>query len=198
MLHSVFKRYKSQEKQYISLIKKCIDHGVNSSDRTGVGTKSLFGEKLEFDISKTIPVMTTRKTAFKTCMKEMLWMLRGQTDANILKKQKCFIWDGNTTREFLDNRGLNHLPEGDIGALYSFQLRHFGAEYKTCNDDYTGQGTDQLAYVINEIKTNPTSRRILFNYWNASDIDKGCLNPCHVLFQFNVEGDILSGCLFQR
>lgn len=193
-----FKKKKSEEKQYISLIKKCITQGADSDDRTGVGTKSIFGEKMEFDIQTTIPVVTTRRTAFKTCIKELLWMISGSTDANVLKKQKCFIWNGNSTREFLDKRNLNHLSEGDIGAGYGFQLRHFGANYKTCSDDYTNQGFDQLSYVINEIKTNPSSRRILFTYWNPAALDKMALTPCHHTFQFNVEGDTLSGCLYQR
>ena len=95
-----------------------------------------------------------------------------------MQEKKIRIWDGNTSREFLDNRNLNHLPVGDIGAGYGFQLRHFNAEYKTCNDDYTGEGFDQLSYVIDLLKNNPTSRRILFSYWNPSQLKDAALPPC--------------------
>jgi thymidylate synthase len=119
----------------------------------------------------------------------LLWFLSGSTDASLLQEQGIKIWDGNSSREFLDNRGLTHLPKGDIGAGYGFQWRHFGATYKTCKDDYNGQGFDQIAFIINELKNNPTSRRIFMSAWNANAIDDMALPPCHVSAQFYVEFD---------
>jgi thymidylate synthase len=177
------------ESEYLLLLKKTLEKGQERNDRTGVGTFSIFGEQLKFDISSSIPLLTTKKIGWKSIIHELLWFLRGDTNANNLKEVGVNIWNGNTTREFLDSRGLTEYPVGDIGAGYGFQWRHSGAEYKTCNDDYTGQGFDQILYIINELKTNPTSRRLYMTAWNPSFLNKMALPPCHVSAQFYVDID---------
>ena len=147
-----------EEQHYLQLLQRVIEAGESREDRTQTGTHSLFGEHLEFQLTQQIPLLTTKQMAWKSCIKELLWFLRGSTNAKELVDQGVHIWDGNTTREFLDQRGLSHLPEYDIGAGYGFQWRHFGATYKTCHDDYTGQGVDQIAYLLHEIQHHPTSR----------------------------------------
>lgn len=127
-----------------------------------------------------------------------MWFLRGQTDVSILQQKNIHIWDGNTSRDFLDSRGIHSLKEGDLGASYSFQFRHFGAEYKDCRTDYTGQGFDQLAYVIHELKHNPYSRKIIINLWNPKDIPIMSLEPCAFCYQFYVKNNRLSCKLTQR
>lgn len=178
-----------QEYQYLNLLQRVLDDGTLRPDRTGTGTLSVFGERMVFDIRHEIPVLTTKFVPWKSCIKELLWFLKGQTDVTILQQQGVRIWDGNSSREFLDNRGLQHLPEWDISCGYGFQWRHFGAEYKTCKDDYSGQGFDQVQYILNELRVNPFSRRLYMTAWNASDIDKMALPPCHLSAQFYVELD---------
>jgi thymidylate synthase len=178
-----------QEHAYLQLLDKVLKNGKLRNDRTGTGTLSLFGEQMRFDISESIPVLTTKFVPWKSCIKELLWFLKGQTDVSILQQQGVRIWDGNSSRDFLDKRGLSHLPEGDIGAGYSFQWRHCGAEYKTCKDDYTGKGFDQIQFILNELRTNPESRRLYMTSWNAADIDKMALPPCHLSAQFYVDFD---------
>ncbi len=176
-----------EEKAYLNTIKKIIDQGESRDNRTGIETFSIFSNYLEFDLSSSFPLLTTRKMAWKSILRELLWFISGSTDATILQKQNVHIWDGNTTQEFLNKNGLNLSP-GDIGPLYGFQWRHFGAEYKGCDANYENKGFDQLKYVENELKNNPTSRRILFSAWNPPDMKKGVLPPCHVLAQFYVRG----------
>lgn len=176
-----------QELQYLQLLQKIIAQGRHREERTGTGTISLFGEQMRFDISQTIPVLTTKFVPWKSCIRELIWFLSGKTDATILQKQGVKIWDGNTSREFLDKRGLHHLPEGDIGATYGHCWRHFGAKYKTCKDNYDGQGFDQIKYVINELKNNPTSRRIFMSSWNPQALNEMALPPCHLSAQFYVD-----------
>lgn len=178
-----------QEYHYLNLLADILQNGKKRDDRTGTGTLSTFGRQIRFDISNDIPLLTTKFVPWKACIKEMLWFLKGQTDANVLKEQGVKIWDGNTTREFLDKRGLTDLPEGDIGATYGFQWRHFGAQYKTCQDDYGEAGFDQIQYIINELKTNPYSRRIFMSSWNPAMMHRMCLPPCHVCCQFYVDID---------
>lgn len=179
----------NNEREYLNLLQKILNEGTERTDRTNVGTISIFGSQLRFDISKSVPLLTTKFVAYKAVIKELLWFLKGQTDNKILQEQGVHIWDGNTTREFLDNRGLNHLDEGDIGAGYGFQWRHFGAEYKDCKTDYNNQGFDQIEYIIDQLKTDPFSRRIFLSAWNPQYIDKMALPPCHVSCQFYVNTD---------
>ena len=122
-------------------------------------------------------------------VEELLWFLKGDTNSTNLSKKKVKIWDGNGSREFLDKNGFTEREEGDLGPVYGFQWRHFGAEYGTMHDDYEGQGTDQIAYIIEQLKENPTNRRILLNAWNVADLDKMALPPCHILCQFYVDSE---------
>jgi thymidylate synthase len=125
---------------------------------------------------------------YKSILRELLWFLRGDTDANKLAQEGVHIWDKNTSREFLDKTGLYDYKEGDIGPMYGWIWRHVSAAYKGCDYDYTGEGIDQLENVVHTLKTDPFSRRILLTTYNVSDAGKGCLYPCHGnIVQFNCE-----------
>jgi len=195
-----------EETQYLQLVKDIMVHGVRKSDRTNTGILSKFGAQLRFSLHDgRMPLLTTKRTWFKGVAAELLWILSGSTDATELREQGVRIWDGNTSREFLDSRGLTHLPEGDIGAGYGHQLRHFGAEYKDCHTDYTGQGVDQLAELVRMIRTDPNSRRMVVSLWNPAALSQTALPPCHVLTHWTVqpgsteeEPSTLSCHMFQR
>jgi len=183
-----YERSNKEEEQYLSLIRKILKEGVVRGDRTGTGTKSLFGAQMRFDLRDgTLPLLTTKKTFWRGVAEELLWFISGSTNANLLKEKKIGIWDGNASKEFLESRGLGHREEGDLGPVYGFQWRHFGAEYKDMHADYTGQGVDQLADCIDKIKNNPEDRRILMSAWNPSALDEMALPPCHLLCQFYVD-----------
>lgn len=177
------------EYEYLHLLQRVLRNGKTRADRTNTGTVSVFGERMKFDISESLPVLTTKFVPWKSCIKELLWFLKGQTDVTLLQEQGVKIWDGNTNREFLDQRNLSHLPEWDLGEGYGYQWRHFGAEYKTCKDDYKGQGFDQIQFIIDELKTNPFSRRMYMTSWNASRLHNMALPPCHLAAQFYVDED---------
>ncbi|XP_068150612.1 thymidylate synthase [Drosophila tropicalis] len=188
------------EEQYLDLLRSIIERGETRMDRTRVGTLSIFGSQMRFDMRESFPLLTTKRVFFRAVAEELLWFIKGQTDAKILQDKNVHIWDGNSTREFLDNLGFTDRAVGDLGPVYGFQWRHFGAEYRTCQDDYTGQGIDQLRQVIETIKTNPSDRRIIMSAWNPLDIPKMALPPCHCLAQFYVSqsrGE-LSCQLYQR
>jgi len=189
---------KTPEICYLNLLENILSKGNTRTDRTQIGTISNFGNFIEFDIRNSIPLLTTKKVAWKTCIKELLWFLKGSTDANLLKKENVNIWNGNSSREFLDNRGLVHYKEGDIGPLYGFSWRHFGANYINCDTDYSGQGFDQIKYIENELINNPTSRRIYLSAWNPCDMNKCAIMPCHVSIQFYVEDNMLSSHVYMR
>lgn len=208
------------EEQVIELMKKLLDQPLRE-DRTGTGTYSSFGERLEFDLSDgSVPVLTTKKVYYKSVVEELLFFIRGETDTSLLKSK---IWRGNTSREFLDRNGLGY-PEGEMGPLYGFQWRHFGADYRKIlalkselklEDDgefrelrvaylkgelekEKSKGTDQLSWVISEIKSNPLSRRLIVSAWNAEDVDQMVLPPCHVFYQFYVREGHLDIQVYQR
>ena len=176
-----------EEKQYSDLIYNIIHNGLERNDRTNIGTLSLFGPSiLKFNISDTFPLCTLKKTFLRAIFEELMLYLRGQTDNKILNEKKIHIWDGNTSREFLDNRNLKHLPEGDMGETYGFNMRHYGGKYINCKTTHT-DGFDQLKYIINEIKNNPHSRRIIINLWNPSTLHKAALPSCLHQYQFYVD-----------
>tara|TARA_B100001287_G_C22684294_1_gene532337 strand:- start:1694 stop:2590 length:897 start_codon:yes stop_codon:yes gene_type:complete len=188
------------EQQYLDLITNIIDNGYIEKGRNGE-TVVLFGTNMRFSLQNNIvPFLTTKKLAWKTCLKELLWFISGKTDNKILKEQKVGIWNANGSREFLDSRNLNY-PEDDLGPVYGHQWRFFNAEYKGCNESYENKGVDQLQNVINILK-NPEerhSRRIILSAWNPCQIDEMALPPCHVLMQFNVNNDNELSCiLYQR
>ena len=184
---------------YLNLCYLVITHGEWRKDRTGTGTMALFGQQMKFDIRHTIPILTTKRVPWKSCIEELLWFLKGRTDAKYLDRKGVKIWNGNSSREFLDNHGLNHLEEGDCGANYSFQWRHHGASYIDCRSDYQGQGVDQIAYIEHLLRHEPTSRRIFLSAWNPSDLYNTVLPPCHVSCQFYVDNNQGLSChLYQR
>lgn len=185
------------EMQYLNLLQEIIDTGVYKEDRTGTGTFSLHGKSMEFDISEKVPFLTTKKLFYNSVLKELLWFLDGSTNSKILEDQGINIWKGNSSKEFIESRGLNY-EEGDIGPGYGFQWRHWGAEYKGCNHDYTKQGFDQIEFLISEITRNPNSRRLILSAWNVNDLDKMVLPPCHYSAQFLVQDGKLDCILNQR
>ena len=134
-------------------------------------------------------------------MKELLWFIKGQTSNKILNDQNVHIWDGNSSKEFLESRGLDYSIDGDLGPIYGFQWRHFNAQYDTCNHDYNNRGIDQLQDVINTLKDpeKRTSRRMIVSAWNPCQLNDMALPPCHVMFQFHViQGNKLSCTMYQR
>ena len=175
------------ESQYINLIKHILENGISKDDRTGIGTLSIFSYNMTFNLRESFPLLTTKKVYWKGVVEELLWFISGSTDSNILKEKGVKIWEGNSSREFLDSRGLSHYDQGDIGAGYGFQWRHFGAKYTNMYDSYEGKGIDQLKDVIYKIKNTPDDRRIIMCAWNPSDIDKMALPPCHIFVQFWVD-----------
>lgn len=175
------------ESQYINLIKHILENGISKDDRTGIGTLSIFSYNMTFNLRESFPLLTTKKVYWKGVVEELLWFISGSTNSNILKEKGVKIWEGNSSREFLDSRGLSHYDQGDIGAGYGFQWRHFGAKYTNMYDSYEGQGIDQLKDVIYKIKNTPDDRRIIMSAWNPSDIDKMALPPCHIFVQFWVD-----------
>jgi thymidylate synthase len=187
------------ENQYTTLIKDILDHGEMVEGRNGKAL-TIFGAAMHFNLGDIIPILTTKKVAWKTCAKELFWFLQGQTNNKLLKDVNVHIWDANASRDFLDSRNLQHLEEDDLGPVYGHQWRHFNAEYKDCNTDYSGEGIDQIEYIIKCLKdpTERYSRRLLMSAWNPQQLEQMALPPCHVLAQFNVIGNELSCSLYQR
>ena len=198
-LKSVYKDH--YENQYLELIRNIIEEGSLEKGRNG-NTYAVIGSSMYFSLENgTIPLLTTKKVAWKTCLKELLWFVRGQTNNKILTEQKCNIWKGNASREFLDSRGLHNLKEDDLGPVYGHQWRHFNAKYTTCNEDYTNKGVDQLQYIIDALKDpdQRSSRRLVLSAWNPEQLNEMALPPCHILVQFNVtRGNKLSCSMYQR
>ncbi|KAJ1725649.1 Thymidylate synthase [Coemansia erecta] len=177
-----------EEKQYLRLVREILSSGETRGDRTGTGTLALFAPpQLRFSLAESsFPLLTTKRVFWRGVVEELLWFIRGQTDATLLAARGVHIWDGNGSREFLDARGLRERREGDLGPVYGFQWRHFGAAYEGADMDYAGRGVDQLAEVIRKIREDPTDRRIIMSAWNPADMHLMALPPCHMFAQFFV------------
>ncbi|KAG5993494.1 hypothetical protein E4U54_003337 [Claviceps lovelessii] len=180
-----------EEYQYLDLIREILDQGEVRPDRTGTGTISIFAPRpLKFSLNRdgvpVLPLLTTKRVFLRAVIAELLWFIEGNTSSLALSDAGVKIWDGNGSREFLDSLGLTHREVGDLGPVYGFQWRHFGAEYIDAKTDYSGKGVDQLADVIEKIKKKPYDRRIIMSAWNARDLHLMALPPCHVFAQFYV------------
>ncbi|KAH0552596.1 thymidylate synthase [Cotesia glomerata] len=188
-----------EEYQYLNLVKRIINEGSKKDDRTGVGTYSIFGTQMRFSLKNGVfPLLTTKSVFWKGVVEELLWFISGSTNAHKLSEKGVRIWDANSSRKFLDSLGFQNREEGDLGPIYGFQWRHFGAQYTTMHADYTGQGVDQLQNVIDTLRTNPNDRRMIMSAWNPVDIPNMALPPCHCLVQFYVSNGELSCHLYQR
>jgi thymidylate synthase len=165
-------------RQYLDLLHYILDNGVKKTDRTGTGTLSVFGYQMRFELNKGFPILTTKKIHLKSVIYELLWFLRGESNIAYLKEHDVSIWD-----EWADTKG-------ELGPVYGVQWRHWR----------TAEGTvlDQISQVIDQIKLNPNSRRLIVNAWNVGEIPKMALPPCHLLFQFYVVNGILSCQFYQR
>lgn len=165
-------------KQYLDLMKYILEHGVDKADRTGTGTRSVFGYQMRFDLSEGFPLLTTKKLHLKSIIHELLWFLQGNTNVKYLQDNGVRIWN-----EWADE-------DGDLGHIYGYQWRSW--------PDYKGGHIDQIARAIEDIRNNPDSRRIIVSAWNVGDLDNMNLPPCHAFFQFYVADGRLSMQMYQR
>jgi thymidylate synthase len=190
-----------EEQQYLDLIKDTINNGSIEESRNGK-TYTKFGNMMKFSLKNgKIPILTTKQVAWRVCFEELFWFIKGSTNNRKLKEKKVNIWNDNSSREFLDSRGLYNLEENDLGPVYGHQWRHFNAEYFDCNTNYKGEGIDQLQYIIDQLKNPETrnSRRLVMSAWNPCQINQMALPPCHMICQFHVrDNKYLSCALFQR
>ncbi len=173
-------RFKENQKmqQYLTLLNHVLTNGVDKQDRTGTGTRSVFGYQMRYDLQKGFPLLTTKKLHIRSILYELLWFLKGSTNTAFLKENKVTIWD-----EWADD-------QGELGPIYGYQWRSWPA--------YDGNHVDQISQVINQIKQNPDSRRLLVSAWNVAQVDQMKLPPCHIMFQFYVANGELSCQLYQR
>ena len=194
----------NEELQYLNLIQNILDNGLLEEGRNGK-TKSIFGGSMRFSLKNgKIPILTTKKVAWKTCLKELLWFIRGETDSKKLQRENVHRWDDNDSKDFKKGVGLGHYPEGILGPIYGYQWRHFNAPYDVRSGnvlDENQNGIDQLQYIIEQLKNPETrnSRRLIMSAWNPCQLNKMVLPPCHVMCQFNVhDGNKLSCIMYQR
>lgn len=165
-------------RQYLELLSHVLEHGEQKGDRTGTGTRSVFGWQMRFDLSEGFPLVTTKKLHLRSIVHELLWFLKGDTNTAYLRENGVSIWD-----EWAD-------AEGNLGPIYGHQWRRWqGAG---------GESVDQMQWLIDEIRRNPNSRRLVVSAWNVADLPKMALQPCHALFQFHVANGRLSCQLYQR
>jgi thymidylate synthase len=189
------------DKQYQILLKTILEFGVDKKDRTGTGTKSIFGYTIRHNMKDGFPLLTTKKMPFKTIVTELLWFLRGDTNIKYLVDNDCHIWDGDAYKRYVDSDEvrwpkskedfIEHIKTddefaktwGDLGPIYGKQWRWWGYEPQTEERGYGIKGIDQIANLINDLKTNPDSRRLMVNAWNVGELDSMVLPPCHYGFQ---------------
>ncbi len=181
-------------KQYLGLLQHVLDHGAQKDDRTGTGTLSVFGYQMRFDLQKGFPLLTTKKMHTRSIIHELLWFLKGDTNVNYLKANGVTIWDEWATAEQCARFGRK---ENDLGPVYGHQWRNFGAT-KNTDGSFKNDGADQISSLIEMIKKNPNSRRLIVSGWNPKEADQVSLPPCHTLFQFYVADGKLSCQLYQR
>jgi thymidylate synthase len=208
-----------EERQYLDLITRILETGSFETGRNG-STKSVFGNMMRFSLRDgTLPLLTTKQVAWKTCFNELMWFIRGDTDNQLLREKGVRIWDLNCSREYLDSIGLNHYEAGrELGPIYGWQWRNFNKEYYTMEEkeerryqyeagEMTWEeynvldGVDQLQQIIDELKDpeRRSSRRLIMTAWNPLQLRQMALPPCHILCQFNVRnGKYLSCALYQR
>ena len=190
-----------EENQYLNLLEDILSNNSEFVGRNGK-TLSIYGSAMHFSLENNkIPLITTKKVAWTTCLKELLWFIKGDTNNKLLKEQNVHIWDANGSREFLDSQGLYNNNEDDLGPIYGFQWRHFNADYETCSSDYNNKGIDQLLDVIKTLKDPKlrNSRRMIISAWNPCQLTKMALPPCHIIMQFNVSNNNKLSCsMYQR
>jgi len=186
------------EKTYLNALSRIIKSGNSRDDRTKIGTKSIFGMQFRYSLQDGFPLLTTKRMYWRGILEELLWFLKGSTNIQELRDKKVHIWDGNSTREYLDSIGLYDREEYDGGPIYGFNFRHYGAKYVDCHTDYSGQGYDQVTECLRLIREKPYSRRILINLWNPNELKNMVLPPCHAVYQFYVNDNKLSCSMYQR
>ena len=183
-------------RQYLDLLAEVLEHGSVRSDRTGVGTRSLFGRQVRYDLTAGFPLLTTKKVHFRSVVLELLWFLSGRTDVGWLQERKVRIWDEWATAEQCARFGR---PAGELGPVYGHQWRNFGAT-EQADGTYAHDGVDQIRRLLDDLVERPTSRRHLVTGWNPREADRVALPPCHTLFQFHAdpEARTLACQLYQR
>ena len=179
---------------YLDLLRKVLEEGVERQDRTGTGTRSIFGYQMRVDLAEGFPLLTTKRVHLKSIIHELLWFVRGQTHVSHLQEVGVSIWDEWATAAQTARFGRQ---EGDLGPIYGHQWRNFGATRRE-DGSYRRDGFDQLAYVCDQIRENPNSRRLIVSGWNPTEAEQVALPPCHTLFQFYVQKGRLSAQLYQR
>ena len=182
------------EQAYLDLLQHVLTHGTEKGDRTGTGTLSNFGAQLRFDLADGFPLLTTKKVHFKSIVYELFWFLSGSTHVDYLQENNVRIWNEWATA---DQTARFNRPAGDLGPVYGHQWRNYGAT-KDENGIYNNDGIDQISQVIEQIKNNPNSRRLIVSGWNPAEAEQVALPPCHTLFQFFVADNKLSCQLYQR
>lgn len=197
------------EKQYLSIMESTLFHGIDRPDRTGVGSRAGWGCDIDINLADGFPIITTRKTTARIAFEETWFFLRGEVDTKKLEAKKINIWKGNTTREFLDKRGLYYLPEGHLGKGYGFQWRNFGGDYKSVTDPVTygqnydyytldGKGVDQVVNTLNGLQSDPYGRRHIIMGWNPQQEHEMALPPCHLYQQYQILDGRLNSMFLMR
>ena len=181
---------------YLDLLKDVMENGVDRPDRTGIGSRFVNGRILRWDLKQGFPIITTRKVSLRIAFEETMFFLRGQSNTKLLEEKNINIWRGNTSREFLDARGLTNLPEGDMGRGYGVQWRN----WRSSNDCEV----DQISQLLENIKTDPHGRRHVVTGWNPGELNQMALPPCHMMHMYSVEGEFtvtsgrLNSCFVMR
>jgi dihydrofolate reductase/thymidylate synthase len=188
------------ENGYLNLLKSIIQDDSVGRNTRNAPTYSIFGPQIEFDLREGFPLLTTKRMFWRGIVEELLFFLKGDTNANNLAKKGVHIWDQNTTREFLDSRGLNHYEVGDMGPMYGYNWRHFSADYTGINNNNNNnKGFDQLKDVLTQLIKDPTSRRIMMTTFDPSKVKESVLAPCHgLVIQFYVDNNYLDCKMYQR